>query len=614
MKREDKLLFANKYLLNKDNKYANFIYKESYFKNHYPEIYDELNKIDFPDDFKFGQKLWHFIYDDYDFDKRCNCNLHGKLKFLDFRRGYRQFCKAHCDEYNRHCNIKGIETRIKNCGSIEESYKMGVEKQINTCIQRYGTTNAGGTKQSLEKGMKTILEKFGSFEKMHEISKERSDKTRIEKYGSVEESYKCANKKRSETLKGKTQEYFDNITKKVKLTKLKKYGDENYINIEKYRQTCLDKYGVDCYFKTDECKKINLQHTHAKTLQKYPEIIYQNDDVYHCKCIDKNCTFCEEKEFDIHYSNFYNRKKLNFDICTNRSPEKIYSPISGEEMGLLFFIKSIYSGTIVENDRKILNGKELDIYLPNMNLAFEFNGVYWHNEFNKSISYHQDKSINCMKKNIQLIYIWEDDWNYKKDIVKDIIKSKLNLSSYNIGARKCQIKEVSNKDAFVFLNNYHIQGGVKNGKTIGLYYDNELIEIMTFGSLRKNMGGKPKEGYYEIYRVCSKSGYNVQGGFSRLLKYFEDNYHPIQVTTYANLDYSYGNVYLRCGFVSTALSKPTYTWVVKGVRQYRSNFMKSKLEECKKNPNLTESEIMHNRGYWKCWDSGKIKFVKDYKY
>ena len=260
-----------------------------------------------------------------------------------------------------------------------------------------------------------------------------------------------------------------------------------------------------------------------------------------------------------------------------------------------------------------MKGKELDIYLPDLKIAFEFNGVYWHNEFNKPKNYHQEKSKMCLEQNIQLIHVWEDDWLYKTEIIKDIINTKLKNNLINIGARKCIIKEVSNKDAYDFLNKYHIQGGLKNnGKTIGLYYNDELVEVLSFGNLRKFMGGNNINNFYEIYRVCSKSGYNIQGGFSKLLKYIERVYNPKCLITYANLDYTIGNVYEKCGFIKENLSTPTYTWVIKGIRKHRSNFMKSKLEEFKHDSNLTEVEIMHNRGCWRCWDSGKIRFKKVY--
>ena len=524
---------------------------EKGFKKWFPELYNEFINMDFPDFFiNFDFKQKLWHFLKNDYSQHfCKCG--NPLKFRAFWYGYNQFCSLNCSAM--------IENQIecvkeKNESRSEEDKKKISDKITQVFLSKYGVVRYSQTKEWKEKTLKKNNEKFGK------------------DWYSQTDQYK-----------------------------------------KEYAEACEKKYGEGIInsFQSKEVRDICFKKFYESFLKRHPNVIEIKDNTFVCKCSDKFCNLCNDKIYEIKKQTFSDRNCHNIDTCIIRTP---YGCIdSNPEKNLYEYINSIYDGRIIKNDRDVMDGKELDIYLPDMNLAFEFNGVYWHNEFNKPKYYHQDKSVNCMKKNIQLIHIWEDDWNYKNDIVKDIIKSKLKLSSYNIGARKCQIKEVSNKDAFVFLDNYHIQGGVKNGKSIGLYHDDELIEIMTFGSLRKNMGGKPEEGYYEIYRVCSKSGYNVQGGFSKLLKYFEDNYHPIQVITYANLDYSYGNVYLQCGFVSTTLSKPTYTWVVNGIRQYRSNFMKSKLEECRENPDLTESEVMHNRGHWKCWDSGKIKFVKDYK-
>ena len=613
MNKEEKIQFANKYLLDKENKHSNHIYKESYFKKKYPEIYSELILIKFPDDFKFGQKLWHFIYDDFNFEKRCKCSLHGKLKFRDFRRGYAQFCKPHCEEYDRISIEKRKLTRIKNSGSLEESYRKGIEKNKKTCLERYGVTNGGGTQESIDKIRQTKIERYGSFDVLNKLNKKNGDITRIKNYGSVEESYKHIIEKRKETLSSKSDEYYNNISQKIKQTKLEKYGDENYVNIEKMKKTCLERYGVDNYFKSDSLINENRNRRNQQILDKYSEILYRTDDVFTCRCIDENCNFCDNKTFDIRYSSFFNRKFYNIDICTNRTPEKVGSFSSCEEKSLLNFIKSIYDGEIIENDRKVLEGKELDIFLPNLNIAFEFNGIYWHNEFNKHKKYHQEKSLKCIENGIQLIHIWEDDWLYKNEIIKDFIKSKLNIFDIRIGARKCTIKHVGRNESFNFLEENHIQGGIRNGYNIGLYYNDELVELITFGTLRKIMGGNQIENHFEIYRLCSKKGYSIQGGFCKLLKYIEKEYKPECIITYGNLDYTHGDVYLKSGFKQVSISEPTYTWVVNGVRRHRTNFMKSKLKECLENPELTESEVMYNRGSWRCWDSGKIKYVKEYK-
>lgn len=93
-----------------------------------------------------------------------------------------------------------------------------------------------------------------------------------------------------------------------------------------------------------------------------------------------------------------------------------------EEKDITNFIQSLTSESIIENDRRVINPQELDIYVPNKNLAFEYNGMYWHSDLFKDKDYHQKKFLKCKEKGIRLIQINEYDWMNKQDIVKSIIK------------------------------------------------------------------------------------------------------------------------------------------------------------------------------------------------
>jgi len=157
-------------------------------------------------------------------------------------------------------------------------------------------------------------------------------------------------------------------------------------------------------------------------------------------------------------------------LCVICNP--IGNKYSGMENELFNFIQENYDGNIIRNSR--IENKELDIYLPEINLAFEFNGLYWHSEIYKDKNYHKDKTELCNKNNIRLYHIWEDDWLYKKDIVKSMILNKLGKSKNKIFARKCVIKVIDdNKKIKDFLDNNHIQGFVGSSVKKGLYYKNE---------------------------------------------------------------------------------------------------------------------------------------------
>jgi very-short-patch-repair endonuclease len=263
----------------------------------------------------------------------------------------------------------------------------------------------------------------------------------------------------------------------------------------------------------------------------------------------------------------------------------------------------------LKNNRKIINPYELDIYIPELKLAFEFNGLYWHNELNKENNYHLNKTEMCENKGIQLIHIWEDDWLYKKNIVKSIIFNKLGKSN-KIYARKCKIKEViDNKLIREFLEKNHIQGFIGSKIKIGLYYNDELVSLMTFGNRRIAMGKKTtNQDEYELLRFCNKLNTNVIGGASKLFKYFINNYKPQEITTYADRSFSQGKLYETLGFNFIGKTEPNYYYIIDGIRHYRFNFRKDKLIKEGFDPNKTEHEIMLNRKIYRIYDSGNLKY------
>jgi len=281
---------------------------------------------------------------------------------------------------------------------------------------------------------------------------------------------------------------------------------------------------------------------------------------------------------------------------------------SKEENEVYDFIKKVYNKKIEKNYRQFKNN-ELDIYLPDLKLGIEFNGLYWHSEKNREKTYHYDKFIFFKNNGIKIITIWEDDWKFKQNIVKSILCNAVNSNQQKIDARKCEIKELNTLEKTIFLNNNHIQGNCPSSFNIGLFYNEELVSIMTFGKTRFILGQKSKENEYELLRFCSKLGYNVRGGASKLFKYFVDNYNPIKITTYANLDIGDGNIYSILGFDDLGHTKINYWWTDFQKRYHRSSFMKHILVKNGADPNKTEAEIMQEKGYARIWGIGNNKYV-----
>lgn len=258
----------------------------------------------------------------------------------------------------------------------------------------------------------------------------------------------------------------------------------------------------------------------------------------------------------------------------------------------------------ISNDRSVIQPQELDIFMPQNNIAIECNGVYWHTEGNgKDRKYHLNKYQKCKNKNIQLLQVWESEWCYKQNIIKSIISSKVNKTE-KIFARKCKISIIDNRHLkHNFLNSNHLQGSDNSQLAYGLFYNNELVAMMTFGH-RKITKGNYKD--WEMIRFCNKINNTIIGGASKLLSHFIKDNKPEQILTYADLRFSNGSLYDQLGFKLQHFSKPGYWYLIGDQLKHRSGFMKHRLKTILKNfdDNLTEYENMKNNGYDRVWDCG----------
>ncbi len=289
------------------------------------------------------------------------------------------------------------------------------------------------------------------------------------------------------------------------------------------------------------------------------------------------------------------------------SYERTINKVSGEERELIDFIGEIYQDEIITSNRSVLNGRELDIYLPKHNLAIEYNGLYSHSykpweereSLAKGPNYHLSKTVDCKKLGIQLIHIFSDEWNYRQAIVKSILKSKLGINE-RIYARKCSIVEVDIDSKNIFLNDNHIQGEDKSSIKLGLEYEGVLMCLMTFNRSRFN-----KNYQWELVRFCNTSGINVVGGFSRLLSYFRTNFEG-SIISYADRRYSDGGVYFKNGFELIRVNKPGYYYVDKNylIRHNRMKFQKKLIGAY----DCTEYEKAREMGFNKIFDCGSLSF------
>ena len=294
----------------------------------------------------------------------------------------------------------------------------------------------------------------------------------------------------------------------------------------------------------------------------------------------------------------------------NGCPKCNNNGVSKMEKEIVEFIKEL-GLSIEENNTTVLDGKELDIYIPGKQIAIEFNGLYWHSDLFKEDKYHLKKLEKCESKGIKLIQIFEDEWLNKQEIVKSRLRNILGKIENKIYARKCVIKELDSKIVTKFLNENHLQGAVGSKIKLGLFYNEELVSIITFGNLRKNLGQKSKDNTFELLRFCNKLNVNIIGGASKLFKYFISNYSCVGVISYADRRWGSGELYTTLGFKHIHNSQPNYFYVKNGEvkREARFKYRKDILVSEGFDKNKTEKQIMIDRNYFRIYDCGAMKFM-----
>ena len=273
------------------------------------------------------------------------------------------------------------------------------------------------------------------------------------------------------------------------------------------------------------------------------------------------------------------------------------------------YIASIYDGEILLNKRGVIGSNELDIYLPEIKLAIECNGVFYHQyqpqqqteSAKKGINYHLNKTKQCESLGITLLHFFDITWDKKSDIIKSMVCSRIKKSEHIIYGRKCDVRVISVYDKNQFLENNHIQGKDKSLLHYGLFFENKLVSAMTIGRSRFN-----KSYQWELSRYCSLLHHSVVGGFSKLLKHHRSLYKG-SIISYADRMYSTGHVYITNGFVLSHTNRPSYYYIDfnKNLLLHRSNFRKSKIGATES----TEQDKMIELGYGKIFDCGNYAFV-----
>lgn len=264
---------------------------------------------------------------------------------------------------------------------------------------------------------------------------------------------------------------------------------------------------------------------------------------------------------------------------------------------------------IKRGDRKLISPQELDVVIPSLSIAIEYNGSYWHSEKWVNKDYHKNKTEACLNKGYKLYHFWDYE---DKDKVISKINQLLGLCD-KLYARKMKLVFVDYKDRETFFNENHLSNNCPANFAIGLEYNNTLYACMSI-RIKKNEA--------EIARFACKKNTTTVGGFSRLLKhvvqYIKGNHKEVDtLISYCNRDITpdyRDSVYYKNGFTfeKNCGSMMSYYDSKKGKVLSRQTFQKKKLKKIFPDfDNQNVNDFLKSKQVFRIYNSGNWKFRKE---
>lgn len=512
------------------------------------------------------------------------------------------------DEEKANIFKKRENTYLERFGTTHPMKNENVkQKTKDTCLKKYGVESPLSAQEVMEKRKQTCLDKYGcEFSVQSESVKEKIKQTCLDKYGvespaqaesvkkkikdTLFQKYGCTCLSQIESVKEKRAQKQKTINKSEQ-HKLDTYGvlnptSEDILNarrkhcIEKYgcehpmknmdvqersKQTMMEHYGTESFFCSDTFKTRNFNTRNEKwkeyVIPLFEPIEFEGNaskKVYKWKCVKCGNIF-EQRIYNTNFCSIDQRMPRCLHCYPLNSNGK-----SNEEKEVYDYICSIINEECISTHHIDENGKyifELDIYIPKYSIAIEFDGLFWHNEKSgKNSNYHLWKTNECKKRGIRLIHIFEDEWVFHKNAVKDYLARILHCNHKKISSHNCLIKNISTEECLCFLNENSFHKHITFTEQYGLFWKGNMIAVM---ALNKENGNR-----FEISSIVSKANFKIYGLIEKFLNHF-DKIHPLSSLIYY-MDIRYeekSEQLIKYKFEFVKFEKPEMFYVI-GLNRY----------------------------------------------
>lgn len=593
-----------------------------------------------------------------------------------YQRSKRKYCEGFDGNFTHfstcECCGNAVASRVSNGNILFKSYcsteclnTKKHEKSVKTNIERYGVASPAQNKEVQQKMRNTSLERYGVPNYLCAgPTRDLAEASLCEKYdveSNISQSSEIQEKIRERAKRDYGVDHPNQRPEVIQAHKdgmVAKFGHENPQQVPEIRQrtkeTVRQIYGVDNVMQSEEAKAEMVRRSRESSGVDWPA---QRPELVAQRTQKLRMNFAESIQDEAARSR-YLKFKENPKVYLESLPEKptlaslykslgysdsttVWSTIADNDIQDLIdrrysviesevhdFIKSLIpSANIQMRNRRVIAPMELDLYLPDYNIAIECNPTYTHNstlppysENNEVMSpqYHKQKSDFCRKQGVFLFHIFGYEWANKQDVIKSMLANLLGVTARKIYARNTYVDVVSYKEATAFLNVNHRQGYMTSKVRLGLRVKgtDELVSLMTFNKSRKGIGKTSDDALeWELGRFCNALNTNVVGGASKLFKYFIKNYEYSKIVSFSDIAHTKGHLYEILGFSAVSESSPGYVWVNLLTELYltRTTCRKDNLRKLFDDPsidveNKTEAMIMAEHGFVQVFDCGVIRW------
>lgn len=355
----------------------------------------------------------------------------------------------------------------------------------------------------------------------------------------------------------------------IKYSIQQKYGVDNVFRTDdikqKIKETNLKRYGVDCYLKTKEARALRAKSQFDEAVEKIANTLngcstFEMLDNRIRPNLDKfkggKETFAKIACTCLKCGKSYETNARRVQRCPDCYSCDWSNGTSRSEKEIVDYISSIYNGKIIENDRRLLYPKELDIYLPELKLAIEFDGDYYHGassreyfqEMKKVATYKQTK---CYKLGIHLITIKECEFLKDKEKFFKLLKRavKPNIVEFST----CEIKKANENKFEIFFDSKQIAEITINGNVLSYLYCDNFIITDLLKSFR-NYYQKPfiyyKNLKYEFGKRNTPISYFLSKNYNiiQLKEFHKEQYYSKSKDFYQNVFENKFTIIFDCGF------------------------------------------------------------------